>query len=716
MVADMMHRDLTGEQISLLNELIESAIHLSINSVDVVIAKTSTDYYVGDFAVLVHKLMDAENLNVVFGLARMEDRVYMVGRSRIPEVHVADILSAFGGGGHPSAASAAVKGKTLYQVERKLLRLLKAKINPERLARHMMTFPVISVGPGATLADAGDLMTRYNINVVLVMENGRLLGHIARQVVEKAAFHGLKDLPVSVYMNTEIYTVTPDATLEQVQEYLVMAKQRILPVTDREQVVGVITRTDLLNVLMENPPLPKSPYDHSKEHVQVRKRNVSSLMKERLPRKIIELLKSLGRTADELGYNAYAVGGFIRDLFLRVPNLDIDIVIEGEGIRFALGYAERHPGIRVRQHDKFGTAVILFPDGFKVDVATARREYYEAPGAMPIVELSSIKLDLYRRDFSINTLAVRLNYRHFGVLIDFFGAQKDIKERNIRVLHNLSFVEDPTRVFRAIRFETRFNFKIAKLTANLIQNAVNINVFSRLAGQRIFGEIKLMLEEKRPALNIRGMDEFNLLGIIHPELKFTPQMDELFGSIGNVISWFELLFLDEPYCKWMLYFLGLGDQLSVVEMEALCRRLAVLKKDQSSLINMKKAVIEAMRVFNVRQRLSRGELYDLFHPMDTEALLFMMARTKNEIVKKSVSLYFTQLRSTRILTRGRDIKKMGYAPGPIYRHIMNELLMAKLNGIVQTAKDERAYIRAHYPLAKEIALEEHQAKTGLMAS
>jgi tRNA nucleotidyltransferase (CCA-adding enzyme) len=202
---------------------------------------------------------------------------------------------------------------------------------------------------------------------------------------------------------------------------------------------------------MEDAPLPRHPFDHKKGLGFVRSKNVASLMRERLSRKLIDLLKSFGEVADDLGYNAYAVGGFIRDLFLRRANTDIDIVIEGDGIRFAKRFAELNPGARVRTHEKFGTSVVIFPDGFKVDVATARREYYESPATLPVVELSSVKLDLYRRDFSINTLAVKLNKRHFGVLIDFFGGQKDIKDRAIRVLHNLSFVEDPTRVFRALK-------------------------------------------------------------------------------------------------------------------------------------------------------------------------------------------------------------------------------------------------------------------------
>ena len=180
-------------------------------------------------------------------------------------------------------------------------------------------------------------------------------------------------------------------------------------------------------------------------------------MAERLPKDVLHLLRQVGEVAERLHFTAYAVGGFIRDLLLSRHNLDIDIVIEGDGIRFARPW---HPA-DARSHREFGTAVVIFPDGFKIDVATARLEYYEYPAALPTVELSSLKLDLYRRDFTINTLAVKLNPGEFGILLDFFGAQRDVKEGRLRVLHNLSFVEDPTRIFRALRFEQRFGFSSA---------------------------------------------------------------------------------------------------------------------------------------------------------------------------------------------------------------------------------------------------------------
>ena len=219
------------------------------------------------------------------------------------------------------------------------------------------------------------------------------------------------------------------------------------------------------------------------------------------------------------------MGGLVRDVVLKRKNLDVDIVIEGDGIQFAKTFAD-HFSAKVRSYPKFGTAVLVMPDGFKIDVATARIEHYESPAALPVVKLSSLKRDLFRRDFTINTLAVHLNKGHYGTLIDHFGAMRDIKERVLRVLHNLSFVEDPTRIFRAIRFEQRFSFRIGKLTESLIQNAVNINCFENLSSQRLFIEMKLILKEEDPIGAIERMDGYDLLkfNLIFPSAYITLQL------------------------------------------------------------------------------------------------------------------------------------------------------------------------------------------------
>ena len=698
LISDMLTRELTAEQVSLLNQMLESATRHRINNVEIVVAKASIDSYVGDFAVLVHKMMEMENLDCLFALARMEDRIYLVARSRIREINVGEILLTFGGGGHPFAASATIKDQTLVQVEEKLIAQLKRRINPQRKARDMMTFPVKSIQPGETIEHANELLTRYNINVLLVMENEKLLGLITRQVIEKAIFHGLKDLPVREYMTTEFSTVEPEATLFQIQEFIIEDKQRILPVVKQGKVQGVITRTDLLNILISGPGISEYLFDSRKAPHFVRKKNVAYLMDERLPGRIVELLKSLGEVADSLGYNVYAIGGFIRDLFLKFDNLDIDIVVEGDGIKFAQEYAKRFPA-RIRYHVKFKTAVLIFPDGFKVDVATARSEYYESPAALPVVELSSIKMDLYRRDFTINTLAVKLNPRQFGILIDFFGAQKDLKERSIRVLHNLSFVEDPTRAFRAVRFEQRFGFKIGKLTANLIENAIRIGGIEKLAPKRIFTELQLILSEENPLPVIKRLIDLKLLQAIHPEWTLPPKGEVLFGEIRTVLAWFDLLYLNEPYEKWMIYFLALAQPIT--QFVELRQRLGLPKRVFEIWTLCRNEGEKVLMTLQKNPKFSRSEIYKLLSPLPNEALLFLMAKTTQETGRKAISLYFTQLKSTCLSIGGEELKALGLVPGPLYKTILGDLLEARINGKVLTREDELAYVKKHFESQEE---------------
>lgn len=694
-VADLLTRELTTEQVWILNDLTLSATTHVINGVDIVITEVIRDDYVGDFAVLVHKFMDMENLNVTFALAQMEDRTYLVARSRIPDVNVGEIAVALGGGGHPQAASATVKDKTLVQVKSDLLGILKSAINPKKTAADMMSSPVLHIAPEETVQKASDIMTRYNINVLLVIgETGRLLGYVTRQVVEKAVFFGLNHIKVADYMNIEFSTVRPEATLKEVQELIIRTRLRILPVVQDEEVVGVITRTDLLTILMGDQIEPESFYDAKTAPQLPRKKNMISLLNERLPDPIMELLRRFGRVADDLQFNAYLVGGMVRDILLKRDNLDMDIVVEGDGIEFAHEYARIYGG-RVRSHRKFRTAVLILPDTTKVDIATARMEYYEAPGAPPIVETSSLKMDLYRRDFTINTLAVKLNERHFGVLIDYFGAQKDFKERVLRVLHNLSFVEDPTRILRAIRFEQRFGFKIGKLTLSLIKNAVRINCFKDVSGQRLFHELKLLLMEQNPIGAIEQMDAFNLLPVISPQITLTDTFRNLLEEIENVLAWYRLLYLDEPFDAWKLYWHGLTSALDPENLRELAKRFGMNDLEGRALVDQREQSEELLNIL-YRFQGDAYRLYCLLTPYHTETLLYLMARANNERVRKLISNYFTRLKGTRLHLRGRDLLQMGFESGPLFRDMFEALMEAHLNGHIKTRQDEIDFVLEHY--------------------
>ena len=695
-IADLITRELSSEQVWLLNDLTQSATSQVINGIEVVIARIVREEYLGDFAMLVHKFMEMENLKVVFALAQMEDKVYLVARSRVNDVNVAEIALAFGGGGHPHAASATIRKKTLAQVERSLQTLLRKRINPQKKARDMMSSHVIKIPPEGTIKTASTIMTKYNINVLMVIDdNENLLGYITRQIMEKAVYFGLGHISVKEYMNIEYSAVTPDTPLNEIQELIIKNKLRILPVMEQGKLVGVITRTDLLNILVGGPVIPDFLYDSRHSSHFTKKKNIASMLKERLPRRIISLLQDFGTVADTLEYKVYLVGGLVRDVFLKKENLDVDIVVEGDGIRFAYEFASRHE-VRVRSHKKFGTAVIVFPDGFKVDIATARMEYYETPAAPPMVATSSLKMDLFRRDFTINTLAIKLNKRDYGILIDYFGGQKDLREKVIRVLNNLSFVEDPTRVFRAIRFEQRFGFKIDKLTLSLMKNAVNINCFKGLSGRRLFMELRLILMEKHAIQAIERMNEFDLLQFISSEINYNEDLRKILEGIGSVISWFNLLYLEEPYNPWKVFWHGLTSQLDGDMLNKLAKNM------QMDDLETRRMITQRLEVTNLLDRLFRlnkddnYEIYTLLSQYDTELLLFIMAKANNEKFKKLISNYFTKLKGTIIRVRGSDLMKMGFKPGPLYREIFSSILKARLNDAVSTREDEIDYIKENF--------------------
>jgi tRNA nucleotidyltransferase (CCA-adding enzyme) len=382
----------------------------------------------------------------------------------------------------------------------------------------------------------------------------------------------------------------------------------------------------------------------------------------------------------------------VRDLFLYRANEDIDIVIEGDGISFAKAYAGRF-NARIHTHKAFGTAVVIFPDGFKIDVATARREYYRSPAALPDVEMSSIKLDLFRRDFTVNTLAIHLNTDKFGQLIDFFSAQKDIKDKAIRVLHNLSFVEDPTRVFRALRFEQRFDFYIGKLTASLIQNAVKMDFFKRLSGRRVFSEIRQILEEENPTPAIVRMQDFDLLKVIHPSIVSNKNLVELLNDVKSVLAWHDLLFTEEPYLRWTVYFMALIHACEPPTCREICQKMELAPRHEQLLCQQRLSAHNRLVQLEQSPPKTNGQLYRCLREFRTELILYMLAVTRSKSVKKAISHYYNILRNTQPFINGQDLIAMGLRPGPLFSQILEGLLDAKLNGEVESRDEELQWVQ-----------------------
>ena len=437
-VDEHLRRELNSEQVSLLNDLLESAEEVQISGIPIVVATASRDHYVNGLALVAHEFRASQHPLALFFLVQMGDKVQLVARSRVPEVNAGAIATALGGGGHASAASASIKNMTLIQARDRLDCLLHDGVQGDRTVADVMVTSVRSVQAQASIQEAERLMTRYNLNTLPVLgeveegEEGAVVGLITRQVVEKAIFHDLGGEPVSAYMSREFQVLPPDAPARKALDLLLAGRQKFVPVVSKmvSKIVregqnegaleGVIARGDILRYLHEG-----------EEGVGLRTprtRDVRVLARERLPKEVLRILEVVGEIADTLGVTVYAVGGFVRDLLMGIGNVDLDLVVEGEGIALAERLAAREGG-RHRAHKQYGTAVVTLPDGQRVDVATARVEYYERPAALPVVERGNIRADLYRRDFTINALAIQLNGRQAWRLTDFLAASEISRRR-----------------------------------------------------------------------------------------------------------------------------------------------------------------------------------------------------------------------------------------------------------------------------------------------
>ena len=697
-VSEYVKIDLRREEIELLSELLSAAQEWTINGVRIVLAKASRDSYVGDAAILAHKIMDMEDIDAVILILSMEGKTLLVARSRVQELDVSLLLREFGGGGHHAAAAATVKEDSPDIIADRIAHMLPEHVRPGKIAADIMTQPVITITWDSPIFEAERMMTKYGVNVLPVIRGGAYVGLISRETVEKSLFHGFGKNHVFDFCSTEKLTVTADTPIRDIETMMIEQNQKFMPVLAENVIIGAITRTDILRILYEEFLKKRRIDKEETTEPHFTSRNLSGWLRDRFPEEVYTVLKLSGEIAENLGYGVYLVGGSVRDLLMGEQNLDIDLVIEGDGIAFAQALSV-HTAAKVKVHHVFGTAQI-FLKTLRLDVATARTEYYESPAALPKVETSSIKKDLYRRDFTINSLAIRLNPHDFGLLMDFFGGQRDIKEKTIRVLHNLSFVEDPTRAFRAIRFSERFGFRLSKHTASLMKSAIEMGLFDRLSGSRLYDELLLTFHETNPVLTLQKLSDYGLLKVIHPAITFDEDLERALTSMGETLAWYDLLFLDEKVDKGILYLMALLSLLADTDRNEALARLAVPPRARELIHN---GISNAVTILTKLPAKDVAALYHLLAGSKTEALIFAVSAAKDVRKKKDISHYLVELRKISPLLNGHDIMTLGIPQGPLYSRILNDLRDARLMGKVVTREDELAFIRKRYPFSPRVS-------------
>ena len=694
-VASFMRQRLNSEQLDIFNELLSSLESHTVNGVEVTLVTASSDHFVRDLAYVIQNIVDMENLASVFALVRLDRRIYLIARSSIAEVNVGEMAQVFGGGGHASAASATIKELTLAQVKEKLLGELERLVQPLIRIKDVMHAPSISADVNDTIESIEKKLTLYNLNTLPVLSDEKPVGLITRQIVEKAIHHAMAKDHAEDLMISRFAVTSPDAYFKSVIPLVIEEKQKLIPVVDPDNnLIGVVSRGDLLRVLhdgMEQDERPLSFQGRSGT-----KKCLKSLIKERLDKDVFNHLERISQIGDRLNVLLYVVGGFVRDLLLNIPNQDIDIVVEGEGIPFAACLAEEFGG-RVTSHEKFGTSVVIFPDGYRIDIATARMEYYKYPGALPTVEKSSVKSDLFRRDFTVNSMAVKLTGANAYCLIDLFNGERDLRSREIHVLHSLSFIEDPCRLFRAIRFEQRFNFAMGKQAEAFMRSTIKKRLVDALSGARLFNEIKILLNEKGPMGCIRRMQELDLFQFVSPEMLQAPKDIEVLERLESVFSWADRVITADKPDVWYVYFLGLFYSLKEDAFLKAVDRLNLPTRMKNSLQADRTHCRESLELLISNKEWGPKEIYHAFANLSIAAVVYLMALSSTDRLNQYANIYFTEYqgKAEPALT-GDDLVEMGLEPGPAFQSVLNALREARVMGSVSSREEEVALVEEQF--------------------
>ena len=678
-VNDFLHHPLTEEQRGLYNQLLENSQSFDFAGHSVVIATATVSDYVEEISTLAHRLRDIFDPAALFLLVEMDDHIQFVARSSSEAIDVAQIAAHLDGGGHGRAAAALIRGRTLADTRQKLLDLLQEHVQPTVTVGQIMSYGVHTLSPETTVAEAEEMMRRYGHEGFPVVENGQVVGTLTRREIDKALHHRLGGAAIRLYMHKGDVSVSPEDSVAHLQQVMMEHGLGQVPVVEDGEVIGIVTRTDLIK-LWSTPP---------REHP--RATEIAQLIEQALPAPLLKVIQQASQTASRMSYSLYFVGGFVRDLLLGTPTLDIDLVVEGDAIKLARRLS-RQIGGRVRSHARFGTAKLIFDEAQSelsvpsLDFVAARSEFYEHPTALPQVERSSIKLDLHRRDFTINTLAIRLDPEHYGELLDFYGGEQDLKNGLIRVLHSLSFVEDPTRMLRAARLEQRLGFKIEERTEELIGNALGL--LDRVSGERIRHELYLILQEVEPEKGLGRLEELGVLAQIHPALRCNDWLSRKYQHLRVAPDAGDWRPDNGERASPIHYLALLTYRLIPEELETLIGRLKITRDEAARLR-------EVSELRSIMPRLAERDLppsaiYQLLAPFSGQSIFLMWVASDSALIRQRLDLYRRRLQYVKPEIDGAWLQERGVEPGPIYRQILGALRDARLDGQVSSLSEEEA--------------------------
>jgi tRNA nucleotidyltransferase (CCA-adding enzyme) len=707
--AQFLNHPLSRQQQALFDRLLAACEHYHINGHTVLVGVGDAGEMDEEFSTIVHKLRDLLDPDALFVLIQSRGGTQFIARSTTDQIDVAQILAAFGGGGHERAAAALVKNRAPENIRVELLRLLPGFVRPAITVAQIMSRGLQVIPLDASVEEAAARMQRYGYEGYPVVGDEpdpsggsprrRIAGLLNRRAVDRAIAHKMK-VQVRSLMQAGEVTITPGASVEELQQIMTETGWGQIPVVQPEtgEIIGIVTRTDLIQTLAPRLKAERAP-------------NLAARLEQTLNPEQMVILKVIADQAARLRTPLYIVGGFVRDLLLDLPGQDFDLVVEGDAIALAHALSRRYGG-RVTGHARFGTAKWQIgavrrellekagtdlnpgplPDPHParlpefIDLITARTEFYTHPTALPTVESGSIKLDLHRRDFTINTLALRLDGRHYGELLDFWGGLDDLRHGLVRALHSLSFVDDPTRMLRAVRFEQRFNFRIETRTLQLLNEAVEL--IERVSGDRIRHELDHLLDEPARVNSLRRLSDLGLLRAIHPALGWDAWLEQKFNLPGMIHVQTGLLppgvdpaeaRRQTGYAVWLI-------RLPAEIAQAICRRLKMSLEQSRVALEAGRLHADLPGLISARPSQIAARLADA-PPLSLYAAGLTADSPAGQTVLRR---YWNEWSRVAPTLTGQDLKRRGLPPGPAYKTILGRLKDAWLDGEIHTVEEEAA--------------------------
>lgn len=721
---DFLNHPLSVQQQALYDELRREAKTYHIHGHTIVVACGKAQEVDEEFSSVAHKLRDLLDPDALFALLAIRGGVQMIARSTSDNIDVSKIAEHFGGGGHERAAASLIKDRELESVCEELVEILHRHVRPAITVAHIMSPGPQLLSPDTPADEAALRMRRYGFEGFPVVKDGKVIGLLTRRAVDRAISHQY-NLSADRLMEAGSVTVRSNDSIEHLQRVMTESGWGQIPVIHPEtgEIIGIVTRTDLLKTLTQGP-------------ISSRQLNLAEKMESLLPPARLALVKAVSRIAHEQRTALFIVGGPVRDLLLDRPSQDFDFVVEGDAIALARALARTYGG-RITSHSQFGTAKWHIADireqlihtleqenrevearldraraGTRpgeppaaslaatqldsndlpgtLDLISARTEFYTHPTALPTVERGSIKLDLHRRDFTINTLALRLDGHHFGELHDYWGGLNDLKHGVVRVLHSLSFVDDPTRILRAVRFEQRFDFKIERRTLDLLLEARPL--LDRVSGDRVRHELDHILEEEKVCRMLSRLQELDLLAAIHPDLPWDSWLCEKFETLQRLVPG-EEWGLGKTVLKGISTSLALAYILWFIRMPAVRARRVITRLKIPRVVV--EAILAARKLLRELPRLEKAapsRVVARLEGVPALALFAVYLAADDERARQVIFNYVTRWQHISPTVDGHILKARGLPPGPIYREILGALREAWLDGKIHSPEEEKEFL------------------------